>query len=160
MNHAELLRAVAYDPYTGVFVRVKPAGNRAAGTQIGSRTRQGYLKARVLGQYVKLHRLAWFYVTGGWPEREIDHINRVKDDNRFDNLRDVGTSENCLNQVGPRKNNRCGLLGVHVIKKTGRYRASCSINGKKYHLGVFAAPEEAHAAYAAFKEEHTCMSNM
>lgn len=159
MNHAELLRTVAYDPHTGAFTRLKPAGNRAAGTPIGNRTRKGYLKARVLGQYVKLHRLAWFYVTGVWPEREIDHINRVKDDNRFDNLRDVGTSENCLNQVEPRKNNRTGLLGVHSVRKTGRFRATCSIKGEKHHLGVFATPEEAHAAYVAFKKEHTCTSN-
>ena len=36
----------------------------------------------------------------------------------------------------------------------GRFRASCSVGGVKYHLGVFATAEEAHGAYASFKKEH------
>ena len=64
MAHAELLAAVHYDPLTGIFTRRKSAGNAKAGTRIGSRCSKGYLKAKVLGEYVKLHRLAWFYMRG------------------------------------------------------------------------------------------------
>lgn len=155
MNHAELLQAVHYDPLTGVFIRRKSAGNAKAGSRIGSRCSKGYLKAMVLGKYVKLHRLAWFYMTGKWPQLEIDHKNGIKDDNRFDNLRDVDTSTNCSNQSGPRRNNLLGVQGVHLITKTGRFRAVCSVSGKKYHLGTFATPEEAGLAYQTFKKANT-----
>lgn len=155
MAHADLLKAVHYDPLTGLFTRRKSAGNAKAGTLIGSYCNKGYLKAMVLGKYVKLHRLAWFYMNGVWPQQEIDHRNRVKDDNRIDNLRDVGTSTNCSNQTGARRNNLVGIQGVHKIKKTGRYRAACSINSVKHHLGVFATAVEAGIAYRAFKEANT-----
>jgi len=80
------------------------AGNTKAGSTIGNIDAKGYLKAMVLGKYVKLHQLAWFYCFGAWP-KQLDHINQVKTDNRITNLREVDTSTNCLNQTGPRKNN-------------------------------------------------------
>lgn len=152
MKHEDLLKYAHYDPDTGVFTRLKSAGNRASGTTIGSRSLKGYLTAMVMAEYVKVHRLAWFYMTGAWPTKEIDHINGVKDDNRFANLRDVSTSENCLNQHGPRRNNRSGFQGVSRIKKTGRFRARCTCGGVEHHLGVFATAEEAHEAYIKFKQ--------
>ena len=154
MQHSDLLNAVHYDPSTGVFTRKVSAGNVKAGSVIGNRCKKGYLKALVLGKYVKLHQLAWFYVYGVWPSSQLDHINRVKDDNRIKNLRDVTTSTNCLNQQQARVNNQLGLQGVHRIKKTGRFRSACTVQGKKHHLGVFTTAEEAHAVYLTFKEQY------
>lgn len=154
MQHSALLNAVHYDPSTGVFTRKVSAGNVKAGSVIGNYCKKGYLKALVLGKYVKLHQLAWFYVYGVWPSSQLDHINGVKDDNRIKNLRDVDTSTNCLNQQEARVNNQLGLQGVHRIKKTGRFRSACMVQGKKHHLGVFATAEEAHAAYLTFKEQY------
>lgn len=151
MDHTELIKRVSYDPETGLFSRICSTGNRKAGTKIGSKSAKGYMKAMVLGEYVKLHRLAWFYVHGEWPEGQIDHINGVKDDNRMANLRAVDTSTNCSNQLGPRKNNRIGYQGVHKIAKTGRFRAKCNIRCIRYDLGVFATAQEAHLAYKFFK---------
>tara|TARA_R110000765_G_scaffold23889_1_gene60073 strand:- start:1652 stop:1879 length:228 start_codon:yes stop_codon:yes gene_type:complete len=34
---------------------------------------------------------------GDWPVHTIDHINRVRDDNRIENLRDVTMKENLQN---------------------------------------------------------------
>lgn len=154
MTHDELLAAVIYFPETGEFIRRKSAGNVLAGASIGHTATKGYRTASVLSQYVKLHRLAWFYVNGTWPTDQIDHINGVKDDNRIANLRVCSTSTNCTNQHGPRTNNKVGFQGVHRITKTGRYRAACMLNGNKHHLGVFATAEEAFAAYTAFKAPH------
>ena len=151
MTHLELLEAVNYCRLTGIFTRTKAAGNLKAGAQIGNPTKKGYLKALVLGKYVTLHRLAWFYVHGLWP-KELDHIDEVKTNNAITNLRVCTTSLNCLNQSGPRTNNSLGLQGVHRITKTGRYRAVCMVNGTKHHLGVFATPEEASNAYSTFKQ--------
>lgn len=154
MDHAALLATVHYNPLSGEFIRLRAAGNRAAGTVLGNPDAKGYLKALVLGKYVRLNRLAWFYTYGVWPTKQIDHKNQCKTDNRLLNLRDCGTSSNCLNQLGPRTNNTSGYQGVHQIIKTGRFRACCSIQGVKQHLGVFDTPEAAHAAYMAFKTQH------
>ena len=153
MNLEELREWVDYCPKTGVFTRKKPAGNTKAGSVIGNIDAKGYLKAMVLGKYVKLHQLAWFYSFGVWP-KQLDHINQVKTDNRIGNLRDVDTSTNCLNQTGPRKNNALREQGVHQIKKTGRFRACCNVQGKKHHLGVFATQEEAAYVYQTFKQNY------
>lgn len=154
MTHEELIEAVLYCKETGIFTRRKAAGNTLAGSTIGCIDKKGYLKALVLGSYVKLHRLAWFYTHGTWPSEQVDHINGVKTDNRIANLRVCDTSTNCLNQQGPRTNNKIGYQGVHQIKKTGRFRACCNLQGVKHHLGVFATVEEAHLAYSTFKAPH------
>lgn len=144
--HKALTEAVDYDPLTGVFTRKVAAGNTKAGARVGSPTKKGYLKARIAGKQTTLHRFAWFYVYGVWPT-EIDHKNQNKQDNRISNLRICDTSTNCLNQTGPRSNNSVGLQGVHIVKKTGRFRAKL----RGGHLGVFSSPEEAHAAYVKAK---------
>ena len=77
---------------------------------------KGYLilNARVDGSRheILLHRLVWALVYGRFP-KQIDHINGNPKDNRVENLREVTTSENNLNQVHPwRPNAKTGLPGV------------------------------------------------
>lgn len=148
MTLESLKKAVTYDPLTRIFVRNAAAGNTKAGSPVGNLDSKGYLKAMVCLEMVKLHRLAWLYTHGVWPEGQIDHINHIKTDNRILNLRVCNTSENCLNQLGPRSNNKAGFQGVHVVRKTGRYRAC--LQGK--HLGVFPTAEDAHNAYRMAKQ--------
>lgn len=61
---------------------------------------KGYVKFYLKGftTYL-LHRLIWLYVTGSFPPEgmEIDHINRIRNDNRWCNLRLVNSTENKLN---------------------------------------------------------------
>ena len=44
-------------------------------------------------------------------------------------------------------------IGVHLLRKTGKYMAQCSspITGKQHKLGYFTTPEEAHEAWLDFK---------
>src|SRR5689334_23137294 len=80
----ELLR---YDPGTGTFFRLaaptREAGkafNRPAAPYLHS---NGYVVIS-LGRVwrVRAHQLAWLYMTGEWPEHDIDHINGIRTDNR------------------------------------------------------------------------------
>lgn len=94
------------------------------------------------GYYV--HRLAWFYVHGRWPQQQIDHINGDPHDNRIANLREATVEQNRRN-VRLSTKNKFGLKGVTIQK--GRYKAQIRFAGKHINIGLFDSPEEAHAAY-------------
>lgn len=98
-----------YDEGTGVFthrrdsfrasgkrmILVRAAGDVARPTGDG----RGWVNICFDGKTYAAHRLAWYYVTGEWPSMDIDHINRVRDDNRFANLRHISRAENLKNRA-------------------------------------------------------------
>jgi hypothetical protein len=92
------------------------------------------------------------YFYGEWPRGDIDHINRVKDDNRLSNLRDVSRSQNKQNQ-GPTVRSKTGIKGVYAHrdggKATGKWAASIAHLGKNHFLGAYKTITEAQAAYAS-----------
>jgi hypothetical protein len=45
------------------------------------------------------HRVAWFLMTGAWPEGVIDHVDGDRANNRWANLRDVTTKMNNANRA-------------------------------------------------------------
>src|SRR5690242_11158228 len=104
------------------------------------------------------HRLAWFYVYQVWPKDEIDHINRIPDDNRILNLREANRIENMRNIATP-KHNTTGFKGVTRHKfYPGKFMAQISSTTelkrrKTKYLGIFDTAEEAHAAYVAASRE-------
>jgi AP2 domain len=126
------------------------------GARAGSLDRQPRGVYRVIGIDGKTYRssaLAILYVTGRYPLVLVDHKNRDTGDDRFENLRVADYSENAFNAVAHR-DNRFGLKGVHC-HKSGVYRAQIRAHGKRWHLGLFSTPQEAHAAYqAAAKHLH------
>lgn len=93
-----------------------------------------------------VHRIAWLLAYGDWPEGQLDHKNGVPTDNRLCNLRACTHGQNMMNRKA--QSNLTGFKGVYrgnSIKP--RYRAEVTANGKKYGLGTFDTPEEAHQAY-------------
>jgi len=99
------------------------------------------------------HRLAWFYETGEWPSDEIDHKNRGRDDNWFENLREATRSQNVAN-TALRSTNTSGFKGVSFDRSRGRFLSKIKVNYRTINLGRFDAPEEAHAAYLAAAQKH------
>lgn len=91
------------------------------------------------------HRFAWYYHYGSLPTYTIDHINRVRDDNRIDNLRDVTLSKNMRN------NNGKGVYELK-LKNSSRWIAQLSVNRKTRSLGYFKTKEEAEACIKYAKE--------
>lgn len=110
----------------------------------GGLTKEGYIRIRLNGVEYRAHRIVWELHNGKIPEGMlIDHINRIKTDNRIENLRLATQSQNLNNQPGRSK---LGLpKGVQL--HNSKYRAKITINGKSIHLGVFDTPEEAGKAY-------------
>lgn len=93
------------------------------------------------------HNIIWVLVTGREPDEEIDHENRDSSDNRWCNLREATRSQNQAN-TSLYKNNKLRMRGIHLSgKKTKRYRAVISQNGRNYHIGYFDTIEAAQAAW-------------
>lgn len=156
LSQERLKALLRYDQRTGVFSRfIITDPQHRIGEAVGRSHGDGYLKAHIDGAVYRMHRLAWLYMTGEWPDGEVDHINGVRSDNRWVNLRDVTRSGNAHNQRKPHRNGSTGFLGVRALRhhRPGpkRFTAVIAVSGKRKHLGVFDTPEQAHAAYVAAK---------
>ena len=138
-----------YDPSTGVLTWKERGDNpqwssRRAGKRAGSVNRKQYRAIKAFGKMYQGHRLIWLIMTGDWPAQQIDHINGIRDDNRWVNLREVSNTENLKNRKLPR-HNTSGAMGVYDMP-SGRYRAYIGHGGKRKYLGSFDTFEEAVAA--------------
>ena len=86
LTHQQVRDALDYNPATGVFVwKISPAKNVKPGVVAGSSGGK-YRYIRLSGEEVTDTRLAWFYMTGAWPERRVRFKNGNSKDCRFDNL--------------------------------------------------------------------------
>ena len=152
ISHQLLQTLLDYNPETGIFSWAVSRPGCRAGDRAGSRGAWGY---RVIGgnEQYREHRLVWFYMTGAWPDRDVDHVNRNRSDNRWENLRLCSASQNAAN-VGQKARNTSGLKGVSWDKDRGLWLAQIRIAGKKKNLGRFTDQSEAKAVYdAAAKQQ-------
>lgn len=155
LTQSSLKELLNYDSATGQFTRLKStAHNAVAGTIAGSYHKHiGYIIVSIKKKPYLAHRLAWFYTYGTWPEKNIDHVNGVRTDNRIDNLRVACQSQNMMNRPA-QANNTSGFKGVSWNKFAGKWHAACAVKGKHYHLGYFTEKEAASDAYTLFAKEH------
>jgi len=145
-----------YDQGTGYFIRLKSSRGRYG--KIGSiagtiNPITGYVGIKIGDKKYYAHRLAVFYVTGIWPKNEVDHINGIRSDNKWINLREASRLENRQNLRNALSNNKStGLLGVSDSpNKDGTFRARIMFNGQLMHLGIFKTADEAHQKYLEVK---------
>jgi hypothetical protein len=155
----DLRDRLKYDPETGNFVWLIPPKGTALGSVAGKVTdhttkaqratgwRSNMRRTiRIKGKHYYTNRLAWFFMTGIWPQDQVDHVNLNSLDDSWSNLRLASQEQNNFNQ-GIRSNNKSGFKGVHLYKLTGRWCAMISIKNKTRNLGYFSTPEQAHEAY-------------
>lgn len=136
---------VRYDPATGYFYRPLRHGEKRAGS-----VAHGYRYIYIDGKRYAEHALAWLYVYGEWPT-ELDHINRVKGDNRIANLRIASRAQNAAN-IASRRSNIPKGVGWHAAAR--KWRAYITVNGKFYHLGCFIDMDAAKTAYEDAARRH------
>lgn len=137
---------IDYNPETGVATWKFREDARngfnglCAGKDITSIDARGYIQTSILDYKIALHRLIFIYMEGREP-LYADHINGVRIDNRWKNLRAVTHRENCQNVK--KKVGKSGYTGVKVIKKKSgvNYRSEIRVNGKQKQLGMFDTPE-------------------
>ena len=159
LTQCEVKESLYYDSETGIFTWVSERRGLCIGDKAGSLNDQGYVVIRVNKVLVRAHRLAFLYMEGEFPENQVDHINGVRDDNRWCNLRKVTVQENRLN-MGKPTNNTSGQVGVMWYKAGNKWHSQIAIGKNKIHLGYYDSFEEAIAARKAaevaynFSDEH------
>jgi hypothetical protein len=116
--------------------------NKIAGTPKG---KMGYLSVKVHDNSYAVHRIIWKLVTGNEPSYEIDHINNIRDDNRWCNLREASSSENGRNRL-MRSDNTSGVKGVCWDKESGKWLAQIWYNNKNMKVGRHETIEAAEEA--------------
>lgn len=161
ITQMELHQLLAYDPETGVFTWLDPAANGMvkAGDRAGCEKKSkkaNYRCIKISGRPYAEHRLAWLYMVGEWPESEIDHKNRDKKDNRFNNLRPATRKQNCENRDA-RAGCLSGFRGVSWVG--GKWVAQITHFGVHKHLGGFDDLELAKAARLKAEQEMFTHSN-
>lgn len=146
ISHTELVRTLAYNPETGVWVWLVQRQGYGPGVfpgdVAGAVNASGYRHIGINGRLYSAHTLAWFYMTGSWPEQLVDHKDRVKTNNSWRNLRLSDHSRNGMN-AGVRSRNKSGATGVFHRKKTANWEASIRVSGKRIYLGKFKTFDEA-----------------
>lgn len=152
LSQKRLKELLWYNPYTGLFFRQTHKGGAKAGDIAGWIDGNGYRVIRVNGEVYLAHRLAWLYMKGRWPKKQIDHKNGNPSDNRWDNLREATGSENQWNRK-INKNNSTGYKGVCFHKASQNFRARIQHNGKNKSLGYYDTPEEAYTVYCEAAKE-------
>jgi hypothetical protein len=114
---------------------------------------QGYYTVKINGTSYRVHRLIWLYVHGNFPDKYIDHKNRVRNDNRLCNLRDVNTTDNAQNISLP-SHNKSGHIGVSWIKSHNCWTVFVKVNKKNKWLGYYKNLDDAVAVRKAGEKQH------
>lgn len=133
-----------YNPETGlVYNRLNKI--------VKSKDKSGYIKMvirickdKIINLYI--HHFAWYSVYGDCKIEQIDHINRIKDDNRICNLRSVTRNQNMWN--------RNNIKGYYFNKNDKKYQSHIKVNGETKYIGQFNTETEAHKAYLEAKEKY------
>ena len=146
ISQAQLKEVLEYNPDTGLFTWKKTFRNRVVVGSVAGCKNKGYIVIKINRKRHLAHRLAYLYMAGKFPENLIDHINHIRDDNRWTNLRDATTSQNQANRV-KQKNNTSGYKGVRWNKTTKKWCARIRYMNKDIHIGVYTTPQEASEAY-------------
>lgn len=127
---------LSYDPMTGGFTNLVARGAKSAGTPAGTYHPNGYVVVCIGYRPFRAHRLAWFYMTGEWPSRVIDHADGDKHNNKWSNLRLATRTENNANQPRP-VSNTSGYKGVTWNAKNGRWQAQIHISRHAYPVDTY-----------------------
>lgn len=145
---------LSYDPETGLWTRLvtRPGRNAKAGSIARHIDGDGYVQIHVDGRYYRSTRLAFFYMTGEQlpDDVEVDHKDRDRSNDRWNNLRLATDSQNKANGDAYETNQlKVRGVGRGDRQRSKPFRARIQVDGKPKHLGYFETPELASAAYKA-----------
>lgn len=160
LTQSQLKEHLHYSPETGAFTRLVSTRLDKIGAVVGRTATNGYVIVSLLGWSHSAHRLAFLYMEGYFPEGLVDHKDRVKTNNKWDNLREASNSCNARNS-NLSSTNTSGVLGVCWISERKKWSAHIKAEGKPQYLGRFTNKD--NAVLARYKAEvkykfYTCMT--
>lgn len=97
--------------------------------------------------------IAHCFIPNPESKPSVDHINRIRTDDRIENLRWSTHAEQNSNQVYMVRTNTSGIRGVNWHKKSSKWHAQITVNETKLNLGYFDDINDAEAAYRAKRRE-------
>lgn len=119
----------------GKIFWIKPTSNRVRfGLEAGSITRRGYKAVSIDGRLYLVHRIIWLWHHGYLPENGIDHIDKNKNNNKIENLREVSQQCNVRNSSLSRSS-KTGVRGVSWNKQKKRWCSTITVGGSRKFLG-------------------------
>lgn len=90
---------------------------------------------------------------GHYPvDCDIDHINMVRNDNRYENLRLATRSQNMQN-IRAHRDSTTGVKNVSYRKDTKSYSVRMMVDGKYRNFGCFRSKEEAETVADKIRRE-------
>lgn len=148
ITYERLREVIDYNPETGIptWKQISKNSKMKIGDIAGCINKvSGYREIKIDGKSYKMGRLAWLYMTGELPPIQVDHENRIRHDDRFNNLRLATWSQQQRN-----KNTK----GVSFSRDHNKWRARIITDEKRLHLGYHNTFDEARSAYLKAKEIH------
>jgi HNH endonuclease len=142
LTRKKLFEALDYESSSGLFTWRRSGSGITVGKIAGTIT-NGYRVIVLFGKPHRAAKLVWLAETGKYPEHEVDHKNRKRDDNRWSNLR-AATRTQQMQNCGVYKNSISGIRGVR-LHRTGKWEARIRVDKELIYLGVFASKKEAIA---------------
>lgn len=120
-------------------------GSRKKDDLAGYVRRDGYQKVSLSNSSYYAHRIVYYMYTGEMPDH-LDHKDRNRANNCFNNLRPATKRQNMGNSNSHR-NASSSYKGVSWHSKLSKWRATIEVAGKHKHLGYFDSEEKAAKAY-------------
>ncbi len=123
MNDKELTQKVLreylhYNLSTGIFTWKSKRPGITIGSKAGTAL-NGYIAITLFGKRYLAHRLAFLYVEGYIPQ-QVDHEDRVRNHNWWDNLRVLNQSGNIQN-ASLRSDNKSSVVGVSFVRMYSKW---------------------------------------
>ena len=158
ITQKRLKELAIYCQKSGEFTSIKTTGKRRSGNVLGYRRKKDdYIIIGFENKNYYAHRLAFLYMTGSFPENQVDHIDHDGANNSWANLRKATNLENQMNRA-VRVTNTSGFTGVCWDKINRKWVSQIATNGKTIKIGRYEnisdaviAREEANKKYGFHK---------
>ncbi len=146
----------------GVFTRKASRGGRKAGETAGTVRPDGYIQISIDNKCYLAHQLVLLVATGEMPQI-VDHLNGVKSDNRYENLRPATPLLNSRN-LKVRATNEHGVAGVRYRRSRDAFEAIWReapyvVRHKYFSCAKFGGYESARAAAIRYRLDRIKAAN-